>query len=341
MASSPPASEPPARKVALSVIVPVYDCAGTLAPLHVRLTQILKPLVETYEIVFVDDRSADASWTVMRRLAAEDANIVACRLSKNSGQHLAITAGLEQCCGEHAVVIDADLQDPPETIPALLAATEDGDGADIVFARRVPARHESGPSLGTRLRGRLFKLLSGHDIPGDPGAFSLLSRRAVNAFLTFRERDRHYLILLEELGFATRQVDYVRDTRLVGRPGTNAGSSIGRSLSGIAFSSQRLLYGVVITGFLLSGSGLAAALALAVLFFTGEAPVWAFLVALQFLIGGIVIAVLGVVGLYIGRVFDASRRRPLYFIEERIDAAAQLRKKLEIAVPAPRRTVKR
>lgn len=174
MASLTPASETPARKVGLSVIVPVYDCAGTLVPLHQRLTQTLKPLVKSYEIVFVDDRSKDASWTVMRRLAAEDATIVACRLSKNSGQHLAITAGLEQCCGERAVVIDGDLQDPPETITALLAAADEGEDVDIVFARRVPPRHAGGPSLSARLRGTLFEILSGHKMPDEPGAFSLL-----------------------------------------------------------------------------------------------------------------------------------------------------------------------
>jgi dolichol-phosphate mannosyltransferase len=342
MASLPPTPEP-ARKVTLSVVVPVFDCAGTLIPLHQRLTQILKPLVKSYEIVFVDDRSEDASWTIMRRLAAEDANIVACRLSKNSGQHLAITAGLEQCRGERALVIDGDLQDPPETIPELWAAAE--DGADIVFARRVPLRHEGGPSLGAKLRGYLFKLLSGHEITAEPGAFSLVSRRAVDAYLRFRERDRHFLILLHELGFETRSVDYVRDTRLVGRPSRPAAKVFSRKLAAVAFASPRLLYGVVYTGFLLAALGLAAAVVLTVLFLAdGTASVWAFIVATQLLTGGIVTTGLGVIGLYIGRLFDASRERPLYFIEERVDAAVpQIRKTLDIPMqmPAPRRSAKR
>ncbi|BCJ91897.1 putative glycosyltransferase YkcC [Terrihabitans soli] len=344
MASPPPASEPSARKVALSVVVPVYDCAGTLVPLHERLTQILKPLVKSYEIVFVDDRSQDASWSVMRRLAAEDATVVACRLSKNVGQHLAITAGLEQCCGARAVVIDGDLQDPPETIPALLAAAKDGEGADIVFARRVRPHYAGGPTFGARLREKLFELLSGHKIPDEPGAFSLLSRRAIDAFLKYRERDRHYLILLHELGFEAREVDYVRETRLLGRPSTPATEAFNRRLAAMAFSSPRLLYFIVYTGFFLATLGLVAAAVLAVLFFTDEAvPDFAFTVAAQFLTAGVITVSLGAIGLYIGRLFEAARERPLYFIQDRIDAAAQLRKKLDIPMPMapPRRTAKR
>lgn len=335
-----PSPEPAVRKVGLSVVVPVYDCAGTLVPLHQRLTQILKPLVQSYEIVFVDDRSEDGSWPVIRRLAAEDAAIVACRMSKNVGQHLAITAGLEHCCGERAVVMDGDLQDPPETIPALLAAAKEGQGADIVFARRVPPRHEGGPSFGARLRGKLFSLLSGHDMPGEPGTFSLISRRAIDAFLKFRERERHYLFLLHELGFETREVDYVRETRLLGRPSTPAAQSLNRGLSAMAFASPRLLYFVVYTGLMLAGLGLLAATILAVHFFIDDtAPVWAFIVAAQFFTGGIIMIGLGVTGLYVGRLFDAARERPLYFVEDRIDAAAQMRRKLDL--PPPPRRVRR
>src|ERR1044071_5118336 len=106
MRTDPPLSQPetPARRVNLSVVVPVYNCAGTLVPLHQRLTQVLKPLVAAYEIVLVDDRSEDNSWPVMRRLVAEDGNVVACRLAHNVGQHLALNAGLENACGERIVV---------------------------------------------------------------------------------------------------------------------------------------------------------------------------------------------------------------------------------------------
>jgi dolichol-phosphate mannosyltransferase len=335
-----PVPDVPARRVSLSVVVPVYDCTGTLVPLHQRLTQILKPLVKSYEIVFVDDRSEDGSWPAIKRLASEDANIVACRLSKNAGQHLAITAGLEHCCGDRAVVMDGDLQDPPETIPALLAAAKEGLGADIVFARRALPRYADGPSFGARLRGKLFQLLSGHNVPDEPGTFSLISRRAIDAFLKFRERDRHYLILLHELGFETREVDYVRETRLLGRPSTPAARSLSRGLSTMAFASPRLLYFVVYAGLVLASLGLLAAAALAVFFFIDDAaPLWAFIVAAQFFTAGIVTIGVGVIGLYVGRLFEAARERPLYFVEERIDAATQVRRQLDL--PPPPRRVRR
>lgn len=332
--ASPPISDTPARKVSLSVVVPVYDCAGTLVPLHTRLTHILKPLVKTYEIVLIDDRSTDASWSVMRRLAAEDANIVACRLSKNVGQHLAITAGLEQCCGERAIVMDGDLQDPPETIPALLAAAKQGEGADIVFAERALPRHAGRPSLSARLRRKLFELVSGHKIPDEPGAFSLISRRAIEAFLKFGERDRHYLILLKEIGFETRSISYVRETRLVGRPSAPASQTLSRGLSAMAFSSPRVLYFVMYAGLVLAGLGFFAATVLGVLALIDDsAPAWAFIVAAQFFTAGILTIGLGTIGLYVGRLFEAARQRPLYFVQERVDAAGQLRRKLDIPMP--------
>jgi hypothetical protein len=334
-------SEAPPRRVALSVIVPVYDCASTLGPLHQRLTQVLKPLVASYEIVFVDDRSNDASWQVMRRLAGEDGNVVALRLANNVGQHLAITAGLEQCCGTRAVVIDGDLQDPPETIPALLDAADDGDGADIVFARRTISDHDGGAAFGSGLRRRLLEALSGHAMPGEFGAFSLISRRAIDALLQFRERDRHYLILLHELGFDTRMVDYVRETRLIGRPSATPPQALGRTLAAMAFTSPRLLYGVVYLGLALAGAGVLGAMALvAFALFDTTAPVWTLAVAAQFFVGGVITLCLGVIGLYLGRLFEASRQRPLYFVQDRVDAAAQTRRKLDLPT-LPRRTTRR
>ena len=189
----------PLSSVDLSVVVPVYACAGSLSELHRRLTAVLSQLVDRYEIVFVDDRARDGSWAMLQKLAAEDPNVVACRLSRNFGQQLAITAGLAECCGEYAIVMDCDLQDPPEFIPDLLA--EARRGFDIVLANRRSDYHSGLRGHANRFYFWLLGAVSGREFSGDPGSFSIISRRIIDAFLSFRERDRHYLMVLNWLGF--------------------------------------------------------------------------------------------------------------------------------------------
>ena len=183
----------------LSIVIPVYGCSGTLQPLHERLSRVLPTLAEQYEIIFVDDRGPDESWTILQALAEGDPHVIACRLSRNFGQQTAIVAGLEQSRGDHVVVMDCDLQDPPEAIEKLLAAAR--QGFDVVFAKRKSPYRPAVRDFGSRLYFRLLSLLSGYAIDHEIGAFSLISRRVVEAFLKFRERDRQYLMILYWLGF--------------------------------------------------------------------------------------------------------------------------------------------
>jgi len=168
-----------ARRVELSVVVPVYGCSGTLRPLHERLTEVLSGLTGQYEIVFVDDRAGDGAWPILQDLAARDRHVVVCRLSRNFGQQIATTAGLEHARGDYIVVMDCDLQDPPEAIPRLLAAAR--AGADIVFAKRKSAYQSGFRTLLGRLYFGLLSLISGLDIDPELGAFSIVSRRVASA----------------------------------------------------------------------------------------------------------------------------------------------------------------
>lgn len=304
-------------RVALSVIVPVYGCAGTLPPLHQRLVAVLEALVPSFEIVLVDDRGPDASWQVMEDLARQDPRVVACRLSRNVGQQLAITAGIEQAQGDFAVVMDCDLQDPPEAIPLLLAAAR--EGADIVFAKRKSDHQSAGRQLGNRLYFGALSWIAGRRFDGELGSFSLISRRVMDGFLRFQERGRHYLMILYALGYETRTITYERATREIGESGYTFGKLLAHAMAGLLFSTTRVLHWVIYTGIGLAAGGvlLAMVMALRWMFFTA-APGWTSLIVAQLIVGGILALCIGATGLYVGRIFEEVQRRPLYFVQDRI-----------------------
>jgi dolichol-phosphate mannosyltransferase len=309
--------------IALSVIVPVYGCAGTLVALHVRLVTALERLVPSFEIVLVDDRGPDASWAVMRELAESDPRVVACRLSRNVGQQLAITAGIEQCRGEYAVVMDCDLQDPPEAISLLWEAMQ---GADIVFARRKSDHQSASRLLANKVYFGLLSWVVGQRFDGELGSFTLISRRVMDAFLRFRELGRHYVMLLHELGFEVRVIEYERDPRLTGKSSYNFPLLLSHALTGTLFSTTRLLHWVIYVGLALATAGVLLAAVLVVRWFAfTSAPGWTSLIVAQLVVGGILALCIGATGLYVGRIFEEVRRRPLYFVQDRIshaDAAA-------------------
>jgi dolichol-phosphate mannosyltransferase len=306
------------RAVALSVVVPVYGCSGTLRQLHERLSRVLPALATEYEIVYVDDRAKDGSWPILQELAERDPHVIACRLSRNFGQQIAITAGLEQSRGAHVVVMDCDLQDPPEFIGKLLAAAQ--SGFDIVFAKRKSAYGSRVRRLAGRQYFRLLSFFSGSSFDEELGAFSIISRRVVKAFLRFRERDRHYLMVLYWLGFEATTIEYDRQSRPIGRSSYDLRRLIVMGLSGMFFATTKLLHWVVYAGFLLAAAGGLLALYYLVNWFAnGSIPGWTSLIVVQLLVGGLIILSIGVTALYIGKIFEASQQRPLYVLQDRLD----------------------
>jgi polyisoprenyl-phosphate glycosyltransferase len=302
---------------ALSVIIPVFGCSRSLWPLHARLTAVLADLVDSYEIIFVDDRGSDGSWEILANLAAADRRVVACRLSRNFGQQVAITAGLARCRGDHAVVMDCDLQDPPEFIPQLYAAAMAGNS--IVYARRKSAYQSLFRRLTNRLYFKALSWISKQSLDGELGAFSIISRPVIEAFLRFGERDRHYVLILKWLGFTNITLDYDRDERTAGRSSYTLGRLLAHALSGVFFSTTRLLRWVIYSGLSLSLVGGILTIFYTLRYFLiGASPGWTSLIVVELLIGGMVIISVGVTGLYIARIFEAVQQRPLYVIEEEI-----------------------
>jgi dolichol-phosphate mannosyltransferase len=297
----------------LSVVVPVYGCADCLIALHERLTRSVVEVTERYELVFVDDRSVDRGWEVLCSLARADPHVRAFRLSRNFGQDAAITAGLAQARGEWAVVMDCDLQEAPEDIPRLWAAA--GEGYDIVRTTRRGWRH----SAFRRSASRIYRQLTLEtDVRPDYSNLSLLSRRVVDAFLRLRDRDREYMIALDWLGFDSTAIDIDHAERYAGKSGYSMRRLARVALDGMFFQSTVLLRVVVLVGFLvaLAGAGLAVYEVIDYFAEPGQrVPGFASLAVLTLLLAGFIIVSIGVVGIYVGRIFEQVKDRPLYLID--------------------------
>jgi len=305
----------------LSVVVPVYGCARTIAELHRRLTATLEAMGESYEIVLVDDRSRDDAWPVLDGLARSSPRTVALRLSRNFGQHRAIAAGLAEARGDYAVIMDCDLEDPPEMIPLLWAEAQ--KGAQIVYTRRQAVQQSALRQALNRLYFRILNALSGARIDPQIGAFNMISRRVIDAYLAFGETDRHHNFILFWLGFETATIGYDRAPRAAGRSSYSLRRVLAHALEGLLFQTTVFLDWVIYLGFAVSALGLAASLWFVINSFLHDVPIgWTSLVGVILVMNGIVIASIGVVGLYVGRVFAQTKGRPLFVVESRTGPAA-------------------
>ena len=303
--------------ILLSVVVPVYGCADCLAPLHSRLTDAVKSITDRYELVFVDDRSVDDGWSVLVGLAREDLHIRAYRLSRNFGQDAAITAGLAEARGEWVVVMDCDLEEAPEDIPRLWAAA--GEGYDIVRTVRRGWSH----SAFRRTTSRAYRRLTLEtDVRPDYSNLSLLSRRVVDAFLRLKDRDREYMIALDWLGFDSTQVEIEHHERHAGESSYSVQRLIRVALDGMFFRSTVLLRLVVLLGFVVAFAGIVvAAFEVADYFLEPEktVPGYTSLIVLLLVLAGFIIVSVGVVGLYVGRIFEQVKNRPLFLIDQQAE----------------------
>jgi dolichol-phosphate mannosyltransferase len=297
----------------LSAVVPVYGCRDCLEVLHARLTAALEDIAPDYEIVFVDDRSPDKAWDLLAGFAERDPHTVAIRLSRNFGQHAAITAGLEAARGDWVVVLDCDLQDPPEDIRRLYAKAL--EGYDVVYAQRRRTGSSGFRRLGSRLYFKLMNVFAGAAFE-DAGSFSIVSRQVVEEFLRFKDRHRHYLLMLHWLGFDTASIEYEQPARHAGKSSYGVRGLVGHALDGLFFQTTVLLRWVVLLGFGLSALGLLFALYVIVAKLTGSLlPGFASLAIFTLIIGGFIIVSTGITGLYIGRVFEQVRERPLFVVD--------------------------
>jgi dolichol-phosphate mannosyltransferase len=299
----------------LSVVVPVYNCAGCLRHLHERLVAALGDLGVTYELIFVDDRSDDESWDVLSELGAVDPAVRIVRLSRNFGQHAAITAALERSDGRWTVVMDCDLEDPPELIPRLYATAQ--EGYDLVLTERS-SRHQSwfrrtAARAYFRSRNAFLKM----DMSSEYATLSILSRKVVDSFLRLGERDRQYMLILHWLGFRRATISFEPGRRYEGKSAYSLGKLIRVGLDGYFFQTTVLLRWIVYAGFAIAMLGLVLAAVYVALYLAySPPPGWTSVMVIELIIGGFIIVSTGVTGLYIGKIFSQVKERPLYVVDE-------------------------
>ena len=299
-----------------SIVVPVHNEQEVLPELHHRLSSVLAELDGSAEIVFVDDGSRDRSFEVMLGLRGLDDRVKVARLSRNFGHQVAISAGLDLAAGEAVVVMDADLQHPPETIPELVARWR--DGYEVVYGVMVERSSESWlKRTSARWFYKLLAKLSDIDVPAAAGDFRLVDRKALDAFRTMHEQNRYIRGMFSWLGFRQIGVTYACPPRFAGTSKYTFRKMLRFARDGIlSFSNAplrvMLKIGVVVS-FLAVASGIAAIVAK----ITGHGvPGYASIVVLVSFLGGVQLLVLGVIGEYIARIHDEVRGRPLYVLSE-------------------------
>jgi dolichol-phosphate mannosyltransferase len=309
----------PQRELALlSVVAPVYDEAAGLAEFHRRVSDALAGI--EFELVLVDDGSTDSTPEILAALAASDPRVKVISLSRNFGHQAALTAGLDSAAGDAVAMIDADLQDPPEVIPTMVDRWR--AGADVVYAVRTVRPGETRLKLTTsRWFYRLFGRLAHIDLEHNSGDFRLFDRRALEALNSMRERNRFLRGMSVWIGFTQTAVPYERDARFAGETKYTPRKMLRFSLDAISSFSHVPLQAATALGFLVSlaaflGIPIAIGLKIAGQFVPGITTV---LLAVL-LLGGIQLITVGLIGEYLGRVYDEVKRRPLYVVRERLNA---------------------
>lgn len=311
------------KAVDVSVVIPTYNAQFCLVPLYERLVKALTPLSINFEIIFIEDCSYDDTWLLIEQLARANSYIRAFKLSRNFGQHAAITAGLTVCRGKYAVVMDCDLQDPPEDIPRLLLRAF--EGSDVVMGRRVGRQQSFLRRCMAKAYFGVLAFFSLSKVDGDVGTLSVLSRKVIDAFLQVSDRNRHYLMILQWLGFSPVFVDYVHGARFAGKSSYSLLSLMRHAFQGVFFQTTILLQLIVGVGLLFSLSGLVLAIiAVWNYLFGSVAPGWTSIIVLILVVGGVILLSLGVVGLYVGQVFDQVKQRPLFILSREVSSESSV-----------------
>jgi glycosyltransferase involved in cell wall biosynthesis len=313
-------------RIRYSFVIPVFNERETLPELHRRLLEVIDGLDGEAELVFVDDCSRDGSYEALAELSREDPRIRILRFARNFGHQVAITAGLDHAVGDAVIVMDADLQDPPEVVPDLVARWH--EGYEVVYAVRA---RRSGESWLKRTTAawfyRLLRWIAHVEMPLDAGDFRLIDRRAADAFRSMRERARYVRGMFSWVGFRQIGVPYDRAERYAGEPKYSYRKSLTLAIDGLVSFSNAPLRVALVAGFVFSSLSFLVGVFAIVAKLSGAfvVPGWAsLLVAISFL-GGIQLTLMGMLGLYVGRIYEEVKARPIYILREDDASVAEVR----------------
>ena len=312
------ATEDPGSPPQLSVVAPVYKSEAIVPEFVHRVCAAASKTTRDFELLLIEDGGPDDSWAAIVHECQQDPRVKGIQLSRNFGQQSAITAGLAHARGRYVVVMDSDLQDDPDYIPDLYRKAL--EGFDIVFARKRIRRFGLWRNLSTRLYYALFRWLASVDYDAHIGAYSIVSRRVVEAFLQFGDYRRGYVIVLNWLGFRRSHVDVEHRERPIGRSSYTTWQLLGHALTiAVAYSDKPLRMSIYF-GLALSTLSFLLGIWLASRYFTSNvgqmALGWTSLIISNLFLSGLLLVSLVVVGLYIGRIFEQVKQRPIFVVRE-------------------------
>lgn len=306
----------------LSIVVPVFNEEEVIGEFHRRVLASLRQLPSAFELIYVNDGSRDRSPEILREIVRGDERVALIDLSRNFGKEAAMTAGLDHVKGDATVIIDADLQDPPELIPELARLYSTGDH-DVIYAQRASRRGETFlKKASAHLFYRVIGRVTGIDVPRDTGDFRLMNRRAVTALLQLRENHRFMKGLFAWIGFRQTAMQYDRDPRFAGKSKFNYWRLWNFSLEGITSFTTAPLKIAAYVGLATSvGAALyGLAIVLGTLLFGNPVAGYPSLLVVVLFLGGLQLLTLGIIGEYLGRIFNEAKHRPLYFVREIVRA---------------------
>jgi dolichol-phosphate mannosyltransferase len=299
----------------LSVVSPVYGCVQALSELCARLQAVLSSLTPNYEIILINDGSPDDSWSIIQQLAAVDGRVKGINLSRNFGQHYAITAGLDFAHGDWVVVMDCDLQDRPEEIPKLYEKAR--SGYDIVVGRRAERKDHWAKKRLSKLFYRVFAYFSGTKVDNRISNFGIYAQKVIGSIRRLKEQNRSFGLFAIWVGFRRAEIDVDHAARSHGRSSYTLRKMAKLALDSIIAHSDKLLRLTVKLGLTVSVFSIFYAAWIALRYFLWATPIigWTSLIVSIYFTAGLIIGTIGIVGLYVGKIFDEVKHRPLYIID--------------------------
>jgi polyisoprenyl-phosphate glycosyltransferase len=303
----------------ISVVIPVYKAENCLRELYTRLVAMLEEISPDYEIILVEDCGGDRSWEIIEELARINTRVKGLQFTRNFGQHYGITAGVEHSNGDWLVVMDCDLQDRPEEIKRLYEKAK--EGFDVVLAKRGKRKDPFLKRFSSRLFYSLFNYLADMTYDAEVGNFRIVSRRVAQNYRQLGEQLRFFAAMIDWMGFPTASIDVQHDERFEGKSTYTIRKLLKLATNTIVAFSDKPLRLSIKFGFLMSAFSFiyGGYILIHALLYGSSVMGWSSLIISLYFIGGIVIANLGVIGIYLGKTFDETKKRPLYIIAKEIN----------------------
>ncbi len=302
----------------ISIVVPVYGAEGNIHELSVRINQIMIEIKENYELIYIEDQSPDNSWNEILEVSTSNKSIKAIKLSRNFGQHNAISAGMEIAKGDYVILMDCDLQHDPIYILDLYNKIKEGN--DLVYTRTSTRKHGFFKNITAKMYYKFLKFISDFDMDPNIGSYSILTRKVVDAFNQYNDYRKAYLWALNWAGFKFDVIEINHSERFVGKSSYSFKKLLIHALNVTTANSNKLLYISVYIGI---GTSILSFIGVIIIvyryFYHGGLEGWSSLMVMLLFFSGLILTVIGIIGVYIAKVFEQTKGRPRYLISEKIN----------------------